>query len=351
MHATNSIIIQRTSAATNQPTLLAVSTTKRRSFQSVYRALEPYIKKRKRKHPDLLPNIETSVNNLDGFLLSIEELTWLFLKFESARKGIQSLPGWKGLFHLGSSQPSGLQTVGYLPSIDKSPTHHDTAQEILVQCMEKTEALGLNKTDLVLDHAIYAKAKIIMDGNNENLKSFINIHMGGFHTACIFLGVIGKKFGDAGPKDLIVECDLLGENSTSQLLKGKFFLLDFGHNAAHFFNSILRSLLSGRHYNNAMQIHMNVCKALMRLKFEGFLSWLDRTENFEVYKQLMEAEEVTRINTNVNRETFQQVTRKFKRIIDLVDQFHKLTSNKEEWIHFGILTLKWSKHFVTSVKP
>ena len=70
----------------------------------------------------------------------------------------------------------------------------------------------------------------------------------------------------------------------------------------------------------------------MRLKFEAFLSWLDRTENFAVYKQLMEAEEFTRINTNVNHETFQQVSRKFERIIDLFDQFHKLTSNKEECV-------------------
>ena len=75
---------------------------------------------------------------------------------------------------------------------------------------------------------------------------------------------------------------------------------------------------------------MNVCEALVRLKFETFLSWLDRTENFEVYKQLMKAEEVTRINTNMNHETFQQISRKFERIIDLFDQFHKLTSNKEE---------------------
>ena len=179
--------------------------------------MEPYIKKGKRKHPDLLPNIETSVNNLDGFLSSIEDLIWFFLRFESEGKGIQSPPWWKGFFHLASSQSSDLHTVGYFPPINKSPTHHDTVQEVLVQWMEKTEALGLNETDLVLDHVIYAKAtEIIMDGNNENLQSFINICMGGFHTACIFLGVIGKRFGDAGLKDLIVESELLGEKSTNQ---------------------------------------------------------------------------------------------------------------------------------------
>ena len=76
---------------------------------------------------------------------------------------------------------------------------------------------------------------------------------------------------------------------------------------------------------------MNGCKALMRLKFEVFLLWLDRTENFEVYKPLIEAEEVTRINTNMNHEMFQQVSWKFERIINIFDPFHKLTSNKEEY--------------------
>ena len=214
MQARNGIIIQRTSAATNQPTLIAVTPTKRRSFQPVYRELEPYIKKGKRKHPDRLPNIETSVNNLDGLLSSIEDLVWFFFRFESARKGIQSLPGRKVFFHLVRSQSSDFHTVGYLPPIDKSPTHHNTVQEVLVQCMEKTDAFELNKTDLVLDHAIYAKAiEIIIDGKNESLKSFINIRMGGFYTHAFSL--------ESLVKDLIIESDLLGENSTNQLLKGK----------------------------------------------------------------------------------------------------------------------------------
>ena len=35
--------------------------------------------------------------------------------------------------------------------------------------------------------------------------------MGEFHTTCIFLAIIGKRFGDAGLRDLIVEADLLGK--------------------------------------------------------------------------------------------------------------------------------------------
>ena len=70
--------------------------------------------------------------------------------------------------------------------------HFDTVQDVLIQCKEKTEALNLLERNLVLDHAIYAKAiEIIMDGN------------------------IGK-----GLKEIIVESGLFGENCTDQILRG-----------------------------------------------------------------------------------------------------------------------------------
>lgn len=220
MHATNGIVIQRTNGNV-APSLSTVSPTKRRSFKPVYKELAPYITKGKRKCPEPLPNIETGINNMDGLLSSLEDLVWHFLRFENARRGNQTLPGWKGFFHLVTEPSAETHTIGYLPPIDKSPTHLDTVQEVLIQCKEKAQALDLLETDLVLDHAIYAKAiEIIMDENNEHLKSFINLRMGGFHAACIFLGVIGKRFGDAGLKDIIVESGLFGENSTDQLLRG-----------------------------------------------------------------------------------------------------------------------------------
>ena len=81
---------------------------------------------------------------------------------------------------------------------------------------------------------------------------------------------------------------------------------------------------------------MNVCEALSQLIFAAFLLGLVRTENFEVYKQLMEAEGVTRINTNVNHETFQQVSRKFERIIDLLGDWDLHLHSSEKilaWFH------------------
>ena len=86
----------------------------------------------------------------------------------------------------------------------------------------KAEALGLTCTDLVLDHAIYAKAlEVLQNTNNADLKEFINLRMGGFHACGIFLAVIGKRFGSAGLHDLIAEACLSGPESVNQILNGK----------------------------------------------------------------------------------------------------------------------------------
>ena len=126
---------------------------------------------------------------------------------------------------------------------------------MLKQYKQKAEALNLNKTDLVLDHAIYTKAvEIVMNEKFTDLEIFINIWMGGFHAASIFLGVIGKGFKDAGLKDLIIESKLLGEDQIDQMLKGK-------------------------EYNNGRRIHFYIAEAISRKKFETFEEWLPITKN------------------------------------------------------------------------
>ena len=65
----------------------------------------------------------------------------------------------KNFYHLVSpdSQPPKF-TVSYLSSINDLPTKYEVAQEILLHCKEKAEALDLETADLVSDHAIYSKA-------------------------------------------------------------------------------------------------------------------------------------------------------------------------------------------------
>ena len=87
----------------------------------------------------------------------------------------------------------------------------DVVLEILTQSKLKAEKLGLSETDFVFDQAIYAKAvEIMLNPDFIDLKRFIVLRMGAFHTALTFLAVIGKRFGDAGLRDWIVEAELLG---------------------------------------------------------------------------------------------------------------------------------------------
>lgn len=95
--------------------------------------------------------------------------------------------------------------IGYLPSINKSLTSHDTVLELLNQSKLKAEKLGLNETDVILDMAIYSKAvEILMNPRYVDLKKFIVLCLGGFHTMCIFISVIGKRFGEAGLRNMVI---------------------------------------------------------------------------------------------------------------------------------------------------
>ena len=87
-----------------------------------------------------------------------------------------------------------------------------TVLEVLMQSEAKAKAMNLPETDLVLDQVIYAKAvEILNNPSHEDLKMFISLRMGAFHTICIFLAVIGKRFGDAGLRDWIIEADFIGK--------------------------------------------------------------------------------------------------------------------------------------------
>ena len=105
--------------------------------------------------------------------------------------------------------------------------------------------LGLEDTVIVLDQAIYAKALEIIWKQQQQFKSVV-FKMGDFHVACVFLAVLGKRFGDAGLRDLLIESRIVGSGS-------------------------LNGVLEGRHYNRALRTHKIVLEALMRLHWQTFI--------------------------------------------------------------------------------
>ena len=120
--------------------------------------------------------------------------------------------------------------------------------------------------------AIYSKAvEILMNPRYIDLNRFIVLRVGAFHTMCIFIAVIGKRFGDAGLRDIVIESNLLGESSVEQMLKGK-------------------------HYNNAMRVLKYLYSALKKHLIESFeQSLLERTGHLEIsYEEFIESAELQR---------------------------------------------------------
>ena len=94
------------------------------------------------------------------------------------------------------SDSNDYHKIGYLPSISKSLTCHDTVMELCSQSKLNAEKLSLLETDVVLDMATYAKAvEVMMNPRHTDLKQFIVLRLSGFHTMLIV--VIGKRFADA----------------------------------------------------------------------------------------------------------------------------------------------------------
>lgn len=222
MHCTNGIIIQ---LADRAPSLVRESRVphhlaekRERSFKGMPTIIDPIISK-KRTNPatrnaELLP---TSKRELHSRSL---DNAWVMLRYQASSHGIQfAVPNWTGYNCLITEKNDSYHQVAYLPAIDKSPSKLETVAELLQQTKAKAEALGLSETDLVADQAIYAKAvEVLMMPQYEVLKKFIVLRMGAFHTSCTFLAVIGKRFADAGLRDIIVEANLLGRSSLFLLL-------------------------------------------------------------------------------------------------------------------------------------
>ena len=90
--------------------------------------------------------------------------------------------------------------------------------------------------------------------------------MGAFHTVCTLLAIIGKRFQDAGLKDLCIESSVIAEGS-------------------------VKGVLEGNKYNRAVRFHKLLYEALLRLAWNGFGEWIvsmDKDNTFASAMKLIE---------------------------------------------------------------
>ena len=103
--------------------------------------------------------------------------------------------------------------------------------------------------------------------------------MGPFHACCIYLAVLGKRFGSAELRDIIVETDLTVPGSAEAVLRGK-------------------------HYNRALRVMKTVYEALMRLKFEPLENWMHANRKYDVVAKFLESREISELLTKRTQKLF-----------------------------------------------
>ncbi len=158
----------------------------------------------------------------------------------------QTVPSWTGFNILTRGQMLiSEDIVGYLPTINAPATELTTVYEILNQSELIRKELLLETVVVVTDQALYAKATEMAWKHRER-SSNILLRMGTFHTICNALAILGKRFQDAGLRDICIESGIVAEVS-------------------------INGVLDGKHYNRAIRIHKYIYEALMRLAWTEFL--------------------------------------------------------------------------------
>ena len=308
LHCTNSIIVQSCEDHSNpaEPSAAVALTTPQskkariRFFKPMPNEIVP-CDKVKKKSTEAPVDVDLSLFMEEVERSHITDTLWIIAKRQATCNRMQQqIPNWTGFNYLLTGNDSDIfYKVGYLPAINQSPTSNDTVLELLTQSKLKAEKLGLTETDVVLDMAIYAKAvAILMNPRYLELKKFIVLRLGGFHTMCIFIAVIGKRFGDAGLRDLIVESNLLGESSVDQMLRGK-------------------------HYNNAMRVLKYLYDVVKRHMIESFEQWVsEHSSHLNVsYKELIESARLQRFVSSPTKNLLESLSEDHKEVIDQVHAY------------------------------
>ena len=142
---------------------------------------------------------------------------WLLTRISNPEED-QTISSWPGFNILVRNDKIVVQdTVGYLPAINAPATDMSTVNEVLTQtlnimemvsmifrvCVRTSLTVELKEIVCVFDQALYAKAAEITWKHDDKFKNII-LRMGAFHTICNLLSTIGKRFQDAGLRDLCV---------------------------------------------------------------------------------------------------------------------------------------------------
>ena len=109
----------------------------------------------------------------------------------------------------------------------------------MLRSCSTAKSLNQQHTIITLDQAVYCKALEIRWKHSDKFSNVV-LRLGAFQICNTFLAVLGKRFGEAGLQDLLVESGVVAAGS-------------------------VQAVLDGRHYNRGIRAHKLVWEALSRL--------------------------------------------------------------------------------------
>lgn len=191
------------------------------------------------------------------------DLAWTLARLPASLSGrlgatVSSIPAW-GAFNAAVQRQNlaAKSKVGYLPVINAPSTQLSTCKKILDNAMNIATQVHQQDIVVVADQAIYAKLQEILwhdqSLQDQAIYSSVVPRMGAFHVICVLLTVIGKRFSDAGLRDILVESNVVSSGSVN-------------------------AILEGRHYNRAVRAHLVLAEVMEQLRWSQYEEWLCETE-------------------------------------------------------------------------
>jgi len=253
-HRVNGIVIQqRVEGPIEREQPLPAGKDRRRSVEIVELPLPNYVVQQ-RVGPGMCNVAESSYVTETTSSLNKDHL-WIIARNECASNSTyQSVPSWTGFnIRVRSEHIVAADNIAYLTPIDGPATSLSTVWEVLNRSMQIRNQLNLPAVACVFDQALYAKAAEIVWSHPDKFSGIV-LCMGIFHTICMFLRILGKRFADAGLRDILVETGIVAQGSVSAVLDGK-------------------------QYNRGVRVHKIVYEALMRLIWNHFYQSLEKTDD------------------------------------------------------------------------
>ena len=136
------------------------------------------------------------------------------------------------------------------------------------------------------------------------------VGMGAFHSICNFLVTIGERFKDIGLRDIVVESAVIVEG-------------------------LIEVVLEGRQVTRTVRIHKIIYKALQRLIWKGFYSWIDINHSEDRQKLQETHDKFVDHQKSLTEEQFEHVFKNESctRIFQLFNEYQNVLRNANGALH------------------